>query len=1042
LWPLPMWRRAGIYADWAAASALLLVAAVLTWPLWRTHVGVVNFIDYNLPVSAEATAAAFRNSLDPWTGTHGLGTPNVGFFGTTGFLALFRLVSVPFGVEIGSRLLLIILVWVDALGVYVVLRASHRLGIAAACSGALFYILNPWVYDTISQGHLYTLEMLAIAPFLILAVPRLREISTRAIVGIAASTAIAFGSDYHFGLLILLFLGVEMIALVIRGRAPRAIRLALGVGAGLGLLSVYFFPYITSLSTIQANNSPALADLTYFSGFTSWRAAFSLLRPGMNAWTEVGAHGASFRIVWSLFCVAVSFLAGAIVLRGGWKRLTGSPALPLLALASVGLANGVNGVTRGPASWAYSHVPLAGVFRDPSKFLLLPLMMCVPAVALLFAGEVPGLLRGDRSSPQQSNVGHRKETGSNTRRWGSGIPGRCWLWVVIGPGLVIALFIPLLAPGIRTISTVPTNSDSLASTPGGRVAYLPSWQFVRYPGQPVPVNDPVQVYPRTGVAVLGPDYDTGKGNSFLRWLYSSLYFRRTDAFFNLVRLAGVSDVVDRPGLEAVTGYSLTQQMFAQENLISALRAQRPTYNATSQEEDQITWHISGASTISSSSSLLRIRGTNLGVLNDVADLTNVGAPAICFEPDCPPGEDGLTIGELNDVSPEPDASTHLKIQTTDVYGGDKGGNWIDGQVAYGEGFGAITEQLVDVAVGIGRSRGRISFVGQQPTGTAELWIQVLRGPNPIQYTVQCGQTSLSISPRSTLGGYVWTWERVGLLETPGPESQCSIGMNGSLGAVADGVLASDFEQRYRTDANSPMILVSPAVAAYSWRRAEASSFNYPGLTSTAAIVSDGGSLRFGLPSAFSPRHIYASVVGIEGRVYVQARKVKRPPAPSVITRDQRAWIDLGTLRSSERQVELTVTGGKAAIVRIAVAAPKDMAALHAIGSSNVPIGLRGNIGLDGSGDVTVERLTAADRPTYLIVRSAADSFWSLDGRNPEGTYAGYGQLYLMANGRSSLSSVLKGRAMVGTVLSLLFATGLLVAITTPWLRRGLRHGRG
>lgn len=1039
---IPLWRRTSAWADAAGAAVLLLVVAILTRPLWRIHTGVVNYVDYNLPVSVEAAVAAFRNSFSPWAGSGGLGSPNVGFLGTTEFLGLFRLVSAQFGVEVGSRLLLIILVWFDALGAYLVLRASYRIGIAGACSGALFYILNPWVYDAISQGHLYTLEVLAIAPFLILGVPRLREITTRAIVGIAVSIAIAFGSDYHLGLLILLFLGMEAIALVIRGRAARAIRLTLGVGVGLGLLSVYFFPYITSLGTIQTHNSPTSSDLAYFSNFTSWDAAFSLLRPGMNAWMEVSALGDSFRAIWFVGCVGISLVAGVIVLRGGWRWLTGSPVLPLLALASVALANGANGPTRGVAFWIYSHVPFAGIFRDPSKFLLFPLVMYVPAVGLFFAGKVPGLFRRDRASPPHHGLAAMEGTDQKGRHRGREKALLRSGWEITGPLLVVALFLPLLVPGIRTISFVPLNSDIAAQTPGARVTYLPSWQFVRYPGQSVPVNDPVQLYPRTGVAGLRPDYDIGKGNSFLRWLYTDLYFRRTDSFYDLVRLAGISDVVVREGLSAVTGNLVVQQMFAEKNLISALRTQRPTYDATRQDGNQTTRHILGASIVSSSSALLRIRGTNLGVLNDVADLTNVGEPAICFEPDCPSGNDGLTIGALNDVLPERDASNHVQIQTTDAYNRGVSSDWIDGRLAYGEGFGAITEQLFDVAVGIGRANGLLSFVGDQPKGTVQLWIQVLRGPNPIKYAVQCGETRYSVSPPLTLGGYLWIWERLGPLQVPMADSECAIGMDGRLGAVAGGTVTARSPRGGDNQDNSPKVLLSPAVAASSWRRAEASSFNYPGVTSTAAIVSDGGSLSFELPSVSSPRHVYASIVGIKGRVYVQAREVKRHPTRSVITRDQRAWIDLGELPTSQRQVELEVKGGKAAVIRVAVAAPQDMAALKAMGSSNAPIRLRGNIGLEKTGNVTVRPVTPAHRQTYLIVRLGADGLWSLDGREADGKYAGYGQLYRIGNGTSTLSSVLRARASTGAALSLFFAGGLLLVSVIPWLRRRFRRATG
>ena len=456
--------------------------------------GVINFIDYVLPVSRDAAVEALRDSLSPWAGSRGLGAPNVGFLGITEFLAIYGSLSRAFGVEIASRLLLIVLVWLDALGAYAVLRASYRITVGSASAGALFFILNPWVYDNISQGHLYTLEVLAVAPFLILAVPRMNRITIRGLAGIALAFGVAFGSDYHFGLLIAGFLSLEMMYLVIRRHSRRAIRLAVAVGAGFGLLSVYLISYVANLDAIQSNNSPALSDLEYFSRFTSWQAAFSLLRPGMNAWAQIGTHGDLFSLIWPIGCVLVSLLGAALILRGGWRRLTGSPTLPVVALASVFLANGAQGVTEAAASWAYSNIPLAAIFRDPSKFLLFPLMVCIPVVGLLFEGEIPALLRRQKAPASGREETHAADSPARLQTDRATSYRR--LRLVTSPLLVMALFLPLLAPGIRTISTVPTNSDRVTSAQGSRVAYLPPWQFVRYPGQPVPVIDPVQAFPR------------------------------------------------------------------------------------------------------------------------------------------------------------------------------------------------------------------------------------------------------------------------------------------------------------------------------------------------------------------------------------------------------------------------------------------------------------------------------------------------------------------------------------------------------------------
>jgi hypothetical protein len=535
---------------------------------------------------------------------------------------------------------------------------------------------------------------------------------------------------------------------------------------------------------------------------------------------------------------------------------------------------------------------------------------------------------------------------------------------------------------------------------------------------------------------LGPDYDRGLGNAFLRWLYTDLYFRRTDSFYNLARLAGIAEIVERPGVKAVTGYPVVQHLFSGENLSSALRSQRSTYEAVHHGEGEVTRRISGAATISSSSTLLELSGSNLGVLNDVADLVNLGAPAICFEGECPSGNDAVKVGALTDALPLPGVSHGFQVETAEDYEGHMGGRWVDGRVAYGEAFGAIAEQLGDVAVGIGRAHGSLHVVGAPSRERTEVWLQVLRGPNPVTYKVRCGSREVVVAPPLSLGNYFWTWGNFGYFKHSRREESCEISMSGEIGAVAAGGIT----QRSggpAPDVAVPDILVSPAAAAFSWNRAEASSFNYPGVTSTAAIVSNGGSLVFLLPPGASdfPRHVYARVLGLGGTVSIQAEGARPRRHRTVFRTDERKWLGLGELDSAQRKLRLRVTGGRAAVIRIALASPEEMAALAAAGSSRVPVRLLGNTGLETTEDVIVRRTGHSARPAYLIVRAAANGLWFLDRRDADGTYAGYGQIYRIDGSAHVLSSVLRTRMSVGAGLSVGFMVGLVSLAVFGLLRR-------
>ena len=118
----------------------------------------------------------------------------------------------------------------------------------------------PGSTTTIAQGHIYTLDVPRVCP---LSHPGSSsdgdQITIRGLAGIALAFGLAFGSDYHFGLVDTLGSWVSRsLYLIIRRNARRALRIAIAVGAGLGLLSVYSVDRVClEPGVIQSNNSPA-----------------------------------------------------------------------------------------------------------------------------------------------------------------------------------------------------------------------------------------------------------------------------------------------------------------------------------------------------------------------------------------------------------------------------------------------------------------------------------------------------------------------------------------------------------------------------------------------------------------------------------------------------------------------------------------------------------------------------------------------------------------------------------------------------------------
>jgi hypothetical protein len=107
----------------------------------------------------------------------------------------------------------------------------------------------------------------------------------------------------------------------------------------------------------------------------------------------------------------------------------------------------------------------------------------------------------------------------------------------------------------------------------------------------------------------------------------------------------------------------------------------------------------------------------------------------------------------------------------------------------------------------------------------------------------------------------------------------------------------------------------------------------------------------------------------------------------------------------------------------------------------VPLRKEGNIGLQRTGDLSIEAATATEAPTYLVVRSAAEGFWFLDGREADGTYAGYGQLYRIDDAPHTLSTVLASRSAVGASITLAFILAVASVGVGPTLLRHRRRRR-
>jgi hypothetical protein len=380
----------------------------------------------------------------PSSGDTGSGTP---------FLALEALLR-HVQVWLPDKVLLLAPIVLGGVGLYRLARSRFGVGVAAAAYGATLYVVNPFVADRYLAGHLFFLLGFALLPWALQPVmDLLEEPEGRAGVRVGLWLVGLAAIDLHVA-------GMYALLVVIAGVTALSRRGSIGAAVGLVLGAVLCAYWVLPSLFASPGKGIGAADLAVYATRPSGAGVLPRL-VGLYGFWRVEFAGAAQRIP-ALYLLLVPILAlsigGAVkVLASNTHRRRGLVLVVAAALALL-LAGGISfPPTADVFRFAFDHVPVFRIYREPQKFLAL--------VVLAYAvfGAVGLEAVAERSDSRSSST-------------------RAWVASALAIGVATAYAYTMLWGfwGQVHLSQYPSDwerADQIMTTEGpGRVLVLP-WEL-------------------------------------------------------------------------------------------------------------------------------------------------------------------------------------------------------------------------------------------------------------------------------------------------------------------------------------------------------------------------------------------------------------------------------------------------------------------------------------------------------------------------------------------------------------------------------------
>ena len=497
-------------------GALIIAHGAFTLP------GILSYVDFNVPVSWHALVVSIERYLGSWDWFSNAGRPNPSFLAEDVLLWLYAAVAALLGVALGSKVLLVVMLWITILGVFFTLRYAGASKTSAGAAATLF-VANPWFYDEIAQGHVYLLLSAAIVPFVLASFTGDRRWTTLQWSLVSVLLFLLVGIDFRFAALAFACAGLGLVFTAFsvgwRETAWRAASLFVSVL----LLSGILFSYAAMLHALAQGNTPPAASLDFYSSFLSLVSSLTLVRNNYNSSAALGSVGI-YNALWWPAMFALVFLG----IRALWQQGTARSRL-LIAVWVAGMILGLG--SEPPLGFLnvalYEHVKIiADLFRDPSKFYILALSGMTFAVAVMIDGwRVPWPNLGSYSFSAQITVERAfQSVGDYIKRMRL---GNVYSAAMIA--IVVIVAIPFVAVTPSTFATfdpvaqrpsLDTLSAAQAAAKGTRFALYPFGVRASYGGDYL--YDPLVLFPESFNARIPVAYDFDSSALTARWALSGL----------------------------------------------------------------------------------------------------------------------------------------------------------------------------------------------------------------------------------------------------------------------------------------------------------------------------------------------------------------------------------------------------------------------------------------------------------------------------------------------------------------------------------------
>lgn len=724
-------HRSALYAiGWGVFICFFLISSVWQQP------GMIDYVDMNLPHDLAATITSLGRFSAAWDWYANMGRPNASFLSEQTLLVPYLVLQLLFGPDPASKMLLFMMVLSSYVGALFAMRRLRRQWFGAVV-GATFFIVNPWYFDEIAQGHIYLLMSAWVVPLIFaLFVQPVRWSSRDSILALVTVTYVV-AVDFRFAALLYF---IAVVGLFTRLRAVRLREIlwrSLPLVVAPLLLAFIALPYIGMLAALRAGNAPVASSLGYYSAFTSIWASLSLVRPNYDAVAQLVHLGDRLTDLWSASYVVLFALA----LRSFARVEDRGFKIAVLVVAGVGivLGSGENSPFGGLNDALHRDVPLYGdLFRDPSKFYILQVVAYAFLLSALRMPSWPYRYVGDLTAePLERLVAHTAKP------------------ALLACAAVLYL-VPFLAWTFATVSAFDPSQNPVAvaavdraeadaRAKHARFTMFPPGVRVQYAGSPSFVYDPFILFPTAPDVRIPVAYDFEPASLAVRWALATIDEGRTDVAGSLLDELGVSSVAvrDVPGQ-----YDLP----IENSMLPALAKPPFSHQRDLTDDGGGVFHAQGG--IATGSDAIVLVDGDRATMSTARSLGVLPESTIwCFVGQCRPSGSSLAVSNVS-VAP---LGVDLDIQHFGF--ADYGGHWIAGTIAWAEDELNAGRTPVPSLVGFGAITGSASF--DVPRRDADVWMQVANSSTASEYRLDGLGSQLRLNVPQSLGSNGFAWYRLG-----------------------------------------------------------------------------------------------------------------------------------------------------------------------------------------------------------------------------------------------------------------------------------------